>query len=121
VPPICTYGAKRVPAELVLGRGIKVGHNAVLMQRAGIVGRTGARKRSMSGAPTADDLIDWIFVRDRPNELWMTDITEHLREPRCAAQSSLYACRPLCVRPALDPGIRFRYSRRETPRRSNDK
>src|ERR671936_2170291 len=33
-----SYGAKRVDAELVLGRGILVGHKAVamLMQRAGI-------------------------------------------------------------------------------------
>jgi putative transposase len=37
------YGAKRVCAELVLGRGIKVGHNAVAMQRAGIASRNGAR------------------------------------------------------------------------------
>ena len=42
-----SYGANRVHAELVLGRGIRVGHNAVamLMQRAGIAGRNGARKR----------------------------------------------------------------------------
>ena len=74
-----SYGAKRVHAELVLGRGIQVGHNAVamLMQRAGVVGRTGARKRSLPGAPTADDLVDRMFVRDRPNRLWVTDITEH--------------------------------------------
>lgn len=41
-----SYGANRVHAELVLGRGIRVGHNAVamLMQRAGIAGRNGARK-----------------------------------------------------------------------------
>ena len=39
-----SYGAKRVYAELTLGRGIQVGHNAVamLMQRAGIAGRNGA-------------------------------------------------------------------------------
>ncbi|HVP75104.1 MAG TPA: IS3 family transposase [Gaiellaceae bacterium] len=74
-----SYGAKRVHAELVLGRGIQVGHNAVemLMRRAGIAGRTGARKRSLPGAPTADDLVDRMFVRDRPNRLWVTDITEH--------------------------------------------
>ena len=38
-----TYGAKRVYAELTLGRGIQVGRNAVamLMQRAGIAGRGG--------------------------------------------------------------------------------
>ena len=41
-----SYGASRVHAELVLGRGIRVGHNAVamLMQRAGIAGHNGARK-----------------------------------------------------------------------------
>ena len=47
-----SYGANRVHAELVLGRGITVGHNAVamLMQRAGIAGRNGARKwRGVAG------------------------------------------------------------------------
>ena len=35
-----TYGARRVQAELVLGRGISVGHQAdeLLMQRAGMQG-----------------------------------------------------------------------------------
>ena len=68
-------------AELVLGRGIRVGHNAVamLMQRAGIAGRNGApqverrarrwrRPRiSSTGSSAAAG----------PNELWLTDITEH--------------------------------------------
>jgi putative transposase len=75
-----SYGAKRVYAELVLGRGIRVGHNAVsmLMQRAGIAGRNGARKwRGIPGTPTAEDLVDRQFRRGRPNELWLTDITEH--------------------------------------------
>ncbi len=75
-----TYGAKRVYAELTLGRGIQVGHNAVamLMQRAGIAGRNGARKwRGVPGTPTAEDLVDRQFLRTRPNELWLTDITEH--------------------------------------------
>jgi transposase InsO family protein len=75
-----SYGAKRVYAELVLGRGIEVGHNAVamLMQRAGIAGRNGARRwRGVPGAPTAEDLVDRQFRRAQPNELWLTDITEH--------------------------------------------
>ena len=75
-----TYGAKRVYAELVLGRGIQVGHNAVamLMQRAGIAGRSGARKRyGIPSVATADDLVDRRFVRERSNQLWVTDITEH--------------------------------------------
>jgi transposase InsO family protein len=74
------YGAKRVYAELLLGRGIQVGHNAVamLMQRAGIAGRSGARKRyGIPSIATADDLVDRIFVLERPNQLWVTDITEH--------------------------------------------
>jgi transposase InsO family protein len=74
------YGAKRVHAELVLGRGVSVGHNAVamLMQRAGIAGRSGAHKRWRdSGLATAADLVDRVFVRERPNQLWVTDITEH--------------------------------------------
>jgi putative transposase len=75
-----SYGAKRVHAELVLGRAIEVGHNAVaiLMQRAGIAGRTGApKRRGMPGAATAEDLVDRIFHRQGPNQLWVTDITEH--------------------------------------------
>jgi transposase InsO family protein len=71
---------RRVHAELVLGRGIRVGHNAVamLVQRAGIAGRNGARKwRGVPGLATAEDLVDRIFRRERPNQLWLTDITEH--------------------------------------------
>jgi transposase InsO family protein len=75
-----SYGANRVHAELVLGRGIRVGHNAVamLMQRAGIQGRLGVRRwRSAPGLVAAEDLVDRQFRRTRPNELWLTDITEH--------------------------------------------
>ena len=75
-----SYGAERVHAELVLGRGIGVGHNAIamLVQRAGIVGRSGARRRfGIPSIATADDLVDRMFVRERPNQLWVTDITEH--------------------------------------------
>ncbi len=64
-----SYGANRVHAELVLGRGIRVGHNAVamLMQRAGIAGRNGARRwRGAPGLATAEDLVDRIFRRERP-------------------------------------------------------
>ena len=76
----CSYGAKRVYAELVLGRGIRVGHNAVamLMQRAGLAGRNGSpKRRGMPGIATARDLVDRKFHRDGPNQLWVTDITEH--------------------------------------------
>jgi putative transposase len=74
-----SYGANRVHAELVLGRGITVGHNAVamLMRRAGIAGRNGARRWRGARLATAEDLVDRQFRRSRPNELWLTDITEH--------------------------------------------
>jgi putative transposase len=93
------YGAKRVYAELTLGRGIRVGHNAVamLMQRAGVAGRSGARKRyGIPSVATADDLVDRLFVRERPNQLWVTDITEHpTREGKvyCAVVLDAYSRR----------------------------
>jgi putative transposase len=75
-----TYGALRVHAELHLGRGIRIGHNTVelLMQRAGLRGLPGARgKRLVSHEPTAEDLVDRRFTREGPNQLWVTDITQH--------------------------------------------
>jgi len=74
------YGARRVHAELVLGRGVLVGHNAVamLMHRAGIRGITGSRRaRHVPDSATAVDLVDRVFARSAPDELWVTDITEH--------------------------------------------
>ena len=75
-----TYGALRVHAELTLGRGITVGHNAValLMHRAGLHGLPGARRvRSKHQTPTVGDLVDREFARTQPDQLWVTDITEH--------------------------------------------
>ncbi len=75
-----TYGAARVHAELTLGRGILVGHNAVemLMRRAGIKGLPGSwRPRPKPETPTSDDLVHRDFARSGPNLLWVTDITEH--------------------------------------------
>ena len=75
-----TYGARRVYAELTLGHGISVGHNAVemLMRRAGLKGLPGTkRRRARHDTPTASDLVDRNFHRDNPDRLWVTDITEH--------------------------------------------
>ena len=75
-----TYGARRVHAELVLGRGIRVGHGAVemLMRRAAIAGITGRLKwRHAKPGNIACDLVDRCFSRASPNQLWVTDITEH--------------------------------------------
>jgi len=75
-----TYGAPRVHAELRMGRGICVGHNAVvmLMHRAGLKGLPGnRRRRPRHEVPTAEDLVERAFARTEPNRLWVTDITEH--------------------------------------------
>jgi transposase InsO family protein len=74
------YGARRVHAELTLGRGVPVGHCAVqmLMARAGIAGSAGRpRYRKIPHVATASDLVVRDFSRDGPDQLWVTDITEH--------------------------------------------
>jgi len=52
-------------------------------------GRNGARKwRGVPGGSTAEDLVDRIFRHERPNQLWLTDITEHpTREGKVYCQS----------------------------------
>lgn len=76
-----TYGENRVTAELRYGRGIVVGHNTVgdIMSKLGIKGTP--RRRLPKGAKLATvtslDLVRREFKRARPNELWVTDITEH--------------------------------------------
>jgi len=76
-----TYGGRRVHAELTIGRGIPVGYEAVatLMRRAGIQGLPGNRnrRRKAPSTPTASDLVDRNFDRSEPDQLWVTDITEH--------------------------------------------
>jgi putative transposase len=75
-----TYGLCRVHAELILGRGIAVGHNAVemLMRRAGLKGLPGIKtRRPRPDTACAADLVDRAFTRHEPNQLWVTDITEH--------------------------------------------
>ena len=74
------YGYRRVHAELTLGHGLAVGHEAVylLMRRAGIEGISGRpRYRRIPNLPTAGDLVDRQFHRDERDQLWVTDITEH--------------------------------------------
>lgn len=91
-----TYGARRVHAELRLGRGIEVGFHAVemLMRRAEIQGISGSpRYRRIPNAPTAGDLVRREFDRDQPNKLWVTDITEHpTREGKLYCAVVLDAC-----------------------------
>lgn len=75
------YGAERVTAELRYGRDILVGHNAVsdIMRRLGLKGVPNRRlpRGARAGAYRSLDLVRRDFSRRAPNELWMTDITEH--------------------------------------------
>jgi len=85
-----TYGILRVHAELTLGRGVIVGHNQVelLMRRAGIRGVTGRRKwKRIRSDDIATDLVERNFNRDGPNQLWVTDITEHRTR-----EGKIYCC-----------------------------
>jgi transposase InsO family protein len=94
-----TYGARRVHAELTLGRGIAVGHCQVelVMRRAGIAGLSGRPKwRRVTNLATAADLVDRDFARADPDRLWVTDITEHpTREGKvyCAVVLDAYSRR----------------------------
>ena len=75
-----TYGARRVQAELVLGQGVAVGHQAIerLMRQVGIQGLSGRpRSRKLANTATATDRVSRQFARNEPDQLWVTDITEH--------------------------------------------
>jgi len=87
-----TYGALWVHAELRLGGGILVGHNAValLMRRASLAGATGRPKwRHAKPDQVAADLVDRNFACSGPNQLWVTDISEH---PPARASSTARWC-----------------------------
>ncbi len=75
-----TYGVPRVHAELRLGCGVRCGRKRVarLMRTAGLHGiYVRRRRRGCPAPPVHDDLVRRHFVADRPNRLWLTDITEH--------------------------------------------
>jgi putative transposase len=120
-----TYGARRVHAELTLGLGITIGHGTIelLMRRAAIKGLPGSRRpRPKHQTPTAADLVHRQFARAAPDQLWVTDITEHpTREGKvyCAVVLDAFARRVVgwsidssqtaaLVTSALDMAIRNR-------------
>jgi putative transposase len=81
-----TYGSPRVHAELRLGQNIRVGRKRVerLMRAHQIVGvhrrrRGGCTVRDPAGQPSTD-LVNRRFVADRPDALWVSDITQHRTE-----------------------------------------
>ena len=87
-----TYGYRRVHAELTIGMKVQVSSRlvSVLMTQAGIYGLPGpARVKRLKGVATADDLVNRKFHRLQPNELWVTDITEHPRRARARSTAPL--------------------------------
>ncbi len=77
-----TYGSPRVWAELRLGQNIRVGRKRVerLMRQAGWEGayrrKRGCTRRDPA-AISSEDLVNRRFTADRPDRLWVADITEH--------------------------------------------
>ena len=85
-----TFGYRFIADELP-AKGIRAGENRVArlcsQQR---IWSLHARKRGLNrkpGATVHDDLINRRFVANRPNEKWLTDITEHPTD-----EGKLYLC-----------------------------
>jgi putative transposase len=77
-----TYGAPRIQLELADEHQVHVGRKRVarLMRGLGIEGvsRRGKKRRTTvpdPKAPPAPDLVERRFVAERPNALWLADIT----------------------------------------------
>ncbi len=97
-----TYGSPRVTAELAMGLGLPVNEKRVarLMRHAGIRGLYWRRRRGCTvrdpNAEPAADLVNRQFVATGPNQLWVTDITEHPTDEGklyCAAVMDVFARR----------------------------
>jgi len=52
-----------------------------------VFGKPKARKNSKPGTPAHDDLVRRVFTAAEPNQLWLTDITEHW-----TGEGKLYLC-----------------------------
>ena len=76
-----TYGMLRIRAALMREQGMVVNKKLILsiMRELGIKGLPGPKKRkkNLVNQATEEDLVQRNFTVDRPNVLWLTDITEH--------------------------------------------
>ena len=52
-----------------------------------VFGKKKSRKAKQAGTPAHEDLVRRVFTAARPNELWLTDITEH-----STSEGKLYLC-----------------------------
>jgi transposase InsO family protein/transposase-like protein len=88
-----TYGWRRVRAELDDAYGHRVNKKLIqaIMRELGIAGLPARRasygKSNLINRQTTVDLVNRDFCRDGPNQLWMTDITEHPTR-----EGKLYCC-----------------------------
>jgi putative transposase len=86
-----TYGMLRVRAALEIEQGIIVNKKLVwkIMRQLGLKGLPGPRKgvKNLKNAPTCEDLVQRQFTANAPNQLWLTDITEHP-----TGEGKLYCC-----------------------------
>jgi putative transposase len=84
------FGYRFIADELP-GRGIVAGENRVQrLCSAHKIWSVHAKKRGLNrkaGPPVHDDLLDRRFTAQRPNQIWLTDITEHN-----TAEGKLYLC-----------------------------
>jgi putative transposase len=76
-----TYGMLRIRAALQREQNMVVNKKLILsiMRELGIKGLPGPKKRrkNLVNQATEEDLVQRNFNVDRPNALWLTDITEH--------------------------------------------
>lgn len=86
-----TYGMRRIRAALEIEQGLIVNTKLVLriMRELGIKGLPGPRKgiKNLKNAPTCEDLVERNFTASAPNQLWLTDITEHP-----TTEGKIYCC-----------------------------
>jgi transposase InsO family protein len=86
-----TYGYRRMRAELADAYGQRVNKKLIqaIMRELGISGLPKRRrgKPNPINRETSVDLVNRDFHRDGPNQLWMTDLTEHPTR-----EGKLYCC-----------------------------
>jgi putative transposase len=86
-----TYGMLRIRATLEIEQGLIVNKKLVwkIMRQLGLQGLPGPKKgvRNLKNIATAEDLVQRSFVASRPNQLWLTDITEHP-----TGEGKIYCC-----------------------------
>jgi len=86
-----TYGMLRIRAALEIEQGLIVNKKLVwkIMRELGLKGLPGPKKgvKNLKNTATCEDLIQRSFTADAPNQIWLTDITEHE-----TGEGKIYCC-----------------------------